>query len=384
MLVLLACTGKDPAAEETPPAPRLVPAPDVLTQEEGSYTLDESSGITGMDDEAALLRAALSSTGLPLEGADIVLATDDELAPGAYELDIDDGVRIVGGDAAGVFWGTQTLRQLLPPETLGASTDVAPVLPRVHIEDAPRFAWRGYMLDVARHFFTKEEVERQIDLMALHKLSVLHMHLTDDQGWRIEIEGWPELTEIGGATEVGGGEGGWYTAEDWAEIVAYGAARHITVVPEIDFPGHSNAAVASVAALNESGEPADVYTGEGVISTPLWLEGPDTWDFVADVWTAMAEMTPTDEVHIGGDEAVDIDAVSYADFLLDLQDHVESQGKGLIGWDEVATAGLTPPYTAQYWWDDGNAQMAWKAGAGVIISPAEHCYLDMEIGRAHV
>ncbi len=197
-------------------------------------------------------------------GCTIALGINDTLAPEEYRLCVStDGVEITGGSATGVFWGAQTLRQLLGPEAFRRAriAQEPPQLPMLQIEDAPRFAWRGFMLDVARHFMPKDAVLRYIDLLAAHKLNVLHLHLTDDQGWRIEIKRYPRLTEVGAwrvRTKVGMASsplwderphGGYYTQDDIREIVAYATERHITIVPEIDIPGHSQAAIAAYPEL---------------------------------------------------------------------------------------------------------------------------------------
>ena len=390
-LALLGCT--DPGGKGAPDAavPGLVPLPAVVEDGEGTYVLDAATTIAAEGDAApvaALLAEALrAGTGLPFpvepgSAGGIVLLIDPSVEGGdeGYVLDVAaDGVTLAAAAPAGLFYGAQTLRQLLAPASFGpaANGDADWSVPVAHIEDAPRFVWRGFMLDVARHFFTVDEVKRQIDLMSAHKLNRLHLHLTDDQGWRIEIAAWPRLTEIGGATEVGGGEGGYYTQADYAEIVAYAEARYVTVVPEIDFPGHANAALSAYAELNESGEPADVYTGAGVISTPLWLEGPATYGFVADVWREVAAITPGPWVHVGGDEAVGVDDDAYAAFLLFLQETVGAEGKILLGWDEIGGVPLDPPFYAQHWFSASQARTAAEDGALLIASPAAHAYLDM-------
>jgi len=400
LLLLAACKGgddKNPTDDSDSaaslPAPRLVPQPVSITQEEGSFTLTDAARIAwegdGAEDVATLLAEELrASTGLPLmltesaEEGDIALTLDPDagLASEGYTLVSDEaGVQITAADTAGLLNGTQTLRQLLPPEALSATvTDADWVLPAVTIDDAPRFAWRGLMLDVARHFFTVAEVERQIDVMAQHKLNRLHVHLTDDQGWRIEIRSWPLLTEIGGASEVGGGEGGWYSQDDWAELVAYGARRGVTVLPEIDLPGHANAACSAYAELNPDGEAAEPYTGVYVISTGIWLDGPDTAGFVEDVWDEVSAMSPSSWAHVGADEAVTIDDDDYAAFIPWLQGVLSDDGKTLVGWDEIGALSLETPFAAQRWWSLDDAVAAAEQGGGVISSPAGHTYLDMK------
>lgn len=387
--LLLACT--EPKSDDLP-APLLVPAPVRMEDGYGSYTLDSDTVIHTTSDgssAANLLAEGLrAATGLPL---DVALDSDDEggirleIDPAqpaeGYTLDVfESSVVVAASDAAGLYYGTQTFRQLLPAEAWSSTRAEERVwrVPVVSIEDSPRFAWRGAMIDVARHFFGVEEMKRQIDLLAMHKLNRLHLHLTDDQGWRIEIRSWPLLTEVGGSTEVGGGPGGYYTQDDYVALVDYAAERHVTVVPEIDFPGHSNAALASYAALNESGEPADAYTGEGVISTPLWLDGPATAGFVADVLREVAALTPGAWLHVGGDEAVGIADEDYRTFVTEMQGVVTAEGKTLVGWDEIGPAPLEPPFLAQHWFDEGNARDAVAQGGQLVASPAEHAYLDME------
>jgi len=359
----------------------------------GSYTLDVDTVLTTSaagEAVADLLAEALRpATGLPLvvvvadtpadDGISLVLDPAADLAAEGYTLEVTEvGATLTAADTAGLFYAAQTFRQLLP----AASFDPDRVertwrVPVLTIEDAPRFAWRGAMIDVARHFFEVEELERQIDLLALHKLNRLHLHLTDDQGWRIEITAWPELTEVGGRTEVGGGAGGWYTQDEYASLVDYAAARQVTVVPEIDFPGHANAALSAYEELNEDGVAADPYTGTGVISTPLWLDGPDTLGFVQDVWAEVAALTPGEWIHVGGDEAIGTPAADYATFVEALRQIADDEGKTLIGWDEIGPVPLDPPYVAQYWFDADNTLEATANGAQIIASPAAHAYLDM-------
>src|SRR5262249_8704198 len=175
-------------------------------------------------------------------------------------------------------------------------------VPAVHILDRPRYPWRGAMLDVARHFFGVEDVKRYIDLLALNKMNRLHLHLADDQGWRIEITKRPELTATGGSTQVGGGPGGFYTQAQFAEIVSYAADRFITIVPESDMPGHTNAALASVAELNCSGQSPQPFTGTDVGFSSLCVEKESTYRFIDDIVSEIAGMTPGPYFHVGGDE----------------------------------------------------------------------------------
>jgi hexosaminidase len=212
-------------------------------------------------------------------------------------------VRVEAGTGAGLFHGVETLRQLLPAKVESASVRPGPwTVPGVRVADRPRFAWRGAHLDVSRHFFSVDEVKRYIDLISQYKVNVLHLHLSDDQGWRIVIDSWPDLTAIGGSTEVGGGAGGFYTKRDYREIVRYAADRYLTVVPEIDTPGHTNAALASYAELNCSGVAPPLYTGTDVGFSSLCVNKEITYQFLDDVVRELAELTPGSYLHLGGDE----------------------------------------------------------------------------------
>lgn len=241
------------------------------------------------------------------------------------------------------------------------------------------------MLDVARHFFTVAEVQRVIDLAALYKLNVLHLHLTDDQGWRIAVDGWPDLTEIGGRTAVGGAPGGFYTKDDYAEIVAYAAERFVTVVPEIDVPGHTNAALASYAELNCDGLARRPFTGVEVGFSSLCLDKPVTQQFLEDVFGAVAALTPGAYVHMGGDEAHTLTADEYAPFVERVLKTVAATGKVPVGWQEIGTARLVPGAVVQYWNTGAGPAQAVAAvhgGATVILSPADRVYLDMKYDAA--
>lgn len=291
-----------------------------------------------------------------------------------YELEVTaDGVRVRAGEPAGGFRAVQTLAQLLPPSG-------PPWLPGGRIVDQPRFAWRGAMLDVARHFFGVDEVKHYVDLIARYKINVLHLHLTDDQGWRFEVRAWPRLTEIGGAGEVGGGAGGYYTQDDYAEIVAYAAARFITVVPEIDMPGHTNAALASYAELNCDDRARRPYTGTSVGFSALCVDKDVTYHFVDDVIGELAALTPGPYIHIGGDEVQTLAGADYARFVERAREIVESHGKQLIGWQEVAEAQLAASSLVQQWNPHAGTEQAKRAiaqGAKLVLSPADRIYLDM-------
>jgi hexosaminidase len=287
-----------------------------------------------------------------------------------------DGVLVEAPAPAGLFYAVQTLRQLL------AFSAAGPVLPAGEIVDYPRFAWRGAMLDVARHFFGVEDVKRYIDLLALYKLNRLHLHLSDDQGWRIEIQSWPDLTRIGGSTAVNGEGGGFYTQAQYAELVAYAAARYITIVPEIDLPGHTNAALAAYAELNCDGAAQPLYTGITVGFSSLCIDKEITYEFLDDVLRELAELTPGPYIHIGGDEAMATPPDAYRRFMERVQPIVQKYGKRVIGWEELGQARLLPDTLVQQWNADPSRMVhtleAVAQGAKVIVSPASRTYLDMK------
>jgi hexosaminidase len=254
------------------------------------------------------------------------------------------------------------------------------------------------MLDPARHFYTVTEVKQFIDTMAYFKLNVLHLHLTDDQGWRIEIKSWPNLTEIGGSTAVGGGSGGYYTQQDYQEIVRYAHERYITIIPEIDMPGHVNAALASYTELNDdcddddntntSATTAPLYTGTEVGFSTLCIHKEITYQFIDDVIREVAAITPGPYIHVGGDESKqtsDKDSSDlFAYFMGRVLTIVEKHGKRLVAWDEVAKTdiindnGSNTNTVIQYWNSESNLQMAIEKGAMVIMSPSSKSYLDMK------
>ncbi|MEX2235828.1 MAG: beta-N-acetylhexosaminidase [Cyclobacteriaceae bacterium] len=326
---------------------------------------------------------------LTLEGG------DEELRAEGYELSIEeDGIKIKASSPTGLFWGVQTLRQLLP-EDIEKSSSVQNGVWEIatgSIRDYPEYSWRGSMLDVARHFFTVEEVKHYIDLITFYKMNTLHLHLSDDQGWRIEIKSWPNLTKIGGLSEVGGTEGGFYTQEQYAEIVEYAASRFITIIPEIDMPGHINAALVSYKELNpgpsinrEPGstrntgpKPGVVHTGIEVGFSTLDIKKEITFKFVNDVLRELAMMTPGPYLHIGGDEAAVTKKPDYIAFVNKFKEIVKANGKKMIGWEEIAQADIDSTVTVQHWDNEGYALMAAEKGAKLIFSPAKKVYLDMQ------
>ncbi len=299
------------------------------------------------------------------------------LEPGAplgdegYRLTIRDGQATIEADTdAGRFYAEQTL------ERLGTERDA-------EIADRPRYAWRGFMLDVSRHFFGVDDVKRVIDHLAAYKLNRLHLHLSDDQGWRLVIDSWPRLAEHGGQTAVGGGSGGFFTKDDYAAIVDYAAERHIVVVPEIDMPGHTQAAIASYPELAPEGASHELYTQTGVGSSSLDCHSATTYRWVEDVLGEIAEMTPGPYLHIGGDEAHSTSREDYLAFMERVRPIVAGLGKRLVGWEEIATAPLDDNAIVQYWRTGPSEsveliQEGAAAGAQVILSPGKHVYLDQK------
>jgi hexosaminidase len=380
----------------------LIPAPASVSAGSGAFTITTSTRIIvpPTDPRAQVLGQYLSDfIGLaaaeeplkvePLAGTapdgsiQLSLGAVASIGDEGYELTVaPERVTILANAPAGLFYGIQTFRQLLPPfvEHGAVRPDKArPVTaPSVKIVDHPRFAWRGAMLDVSRHFFTVDEVKRYIDLLALHKINRLHLHLSDDQGWRIEIKSRPRLTEIGSRSEVGGGSGGFYTQEQYADLVAYAADRFVTIVPEIDMPSHINAALASYPELNCDGKPRPYYMGIEVGFSNFCVESDATYAFIDDVVREISAMTPGAWFHVGGDEVKTLTPEQYVTFIERVQKIVQAHGKQMIGWDETARARLLPTSIVQYWRPDEPPGPAVQNGAKVILSSADRVYVDMK------
>ncbi len=302
-------------------------------------------------------------------------------SPESYQLYIKkDSILLNAQTAAGAFRGVQTLRQLIPETSNDTLTDQPIwVIPSGKIIDAPKYGYRSSMLDVARHFFTVEEVKKYIDALAYYKFNTLHLHLSDDQGWRIEIKSWPKLTEVGGASEVGGGEGGFYTQEQYKDIVAYAADRHITIVPEIDMPGHTNAASLSYPFLHYAGaETPRIRTDMKVGYSSFDAQKDTVYSFLDDVIGEIASMTPGPYFHIGGDESHVTKKSDYILFVEKVEKIVQKHGKRMIGWNEIAQAEISSHSIAQLWNEPENALKAAENGSKIIFSPAKKAYLDMQ------
>ncbi len=412
-------------AQAAPVTP-IIPAPANAESRPGTFQLSASSRIITERELkataellASRLRAAtgcplrIKSSGTAASTNDITLTTggaDPSLGAEGYSLSVTPGgVTVRATTATGIFYGSQSLLQLFPPEIFSTKSQEMPwTIPAVEISDAPRFAWRGFMLDVSRHFFTPTEVKQVLDLMALYKLNTFHWHLVDDQGWRIQIKKYPRLTEVGAwregigfglepqsATAYGkdGRYGGFYTQRDIREIVAYAAQRHITVVPEIEMPGHSSAALTAYPQFACPGVKVSIPTSGGIY-TGVYCAGNDaTFTFLDHILSEVAPLFPGKFLHIGGDEVVKSNWMSCAlcqqrmkteglksehelqsYFIRRVETLVNAHGKRLIGWSEIREGGLAPQ-AALMDWIGGGAESA-GSGHDVVMTPTRYCYFD--------
>lgn len=377
----------------------VVPVPVSEVADGSTFTLPSSATLTSDDANvggylAGILRASTGyalpfSVGASSPGTIALSLTGApaSVGPEGYQLRISaSSVLIQGNTAAGLFHGVQTFLQLLPPQVMSAAVvaSVAWSATGGTIVDYPRFAYRGAMLDVARHFFTIAQVEHYIDELALYKVDYLHLHLSDDQGWRIAINSWPNLATYGGSTEVGGGTGGYYTQSDYTAIVNYAASRYMTVVPEIDMPGHTNAALASYASLNCNGVAPKLYTGTNVGFSSLCVSLPLTYTFIDDVVGEIAALTPGPYFDIGGDEASSTSQADYVSFINQVQQIVAAHGKTVLGWHNIGAATLLPSTIAQFWdttTSDATLAAAAANGTKIVMSPANRAYLDQKYNK---
>lgn len=348
-----------------------------------------------------------------------VFVLDKELPAEAYRLIVDaDKALVEASSLNGVIYAIQTIKQLLPVQIYGKELAAEQdwTIPCVKINDAPRFGYRGMMLDVARHFFTVDQVKKCLDLMEIHKLNTFHWHLTDDQGWRIEIKKYPRLTQIGSVrkeTLIGHyrdnkgydgtpyGEGMWYTQDQIREVVAYAASKGITVIPEIDLPGHMVGALSAYPELGCTGGPYEVRTKWGIADEALCAGKETTYEFLENVLSEVCDLFPGEYVHIGGDECrkgcwekcphcqAKIRELGYKDddrhtaeqYLQSyvtrrMENFLNSKGKRLIGWEEILEGNLTPSATVMSWRGKKAEIEAVRKGHDVIMAPKTHCYLD--------
>ncbi len=398
----------------------IIPAPAQIRLLQGRFRLGPSTAIhladpglePVVDREVQRLRA---STGLELpvrlnEPADIVIASDASIPPEGYRLAVSpDAVRMRAADAAGLFYAFQSIRQLLPPEVEyeHIRSDVDWSLPAVEIADHPRFAYRGLMLDVSRHFYEVDFVKRFIDLMSRYKFNRFHWHLTDDHGWRIEIPAYPRLTEVGAwrsetmvgnnlKTYAGDGipHGGFYTQDEIREVLDYAAQRFVTAIPEIEMPGHSTAALAAYPEFGCHSGPYEVPTGWG-IKSDIYCPSEATFGFLEDVLTDVMQLFPSEYIHIGADEVPKdqwrdnslaqevIAREGLADedelqswFIRRIEAFLNANGRRLIGWDEILEGGLAPNATVMSWRDMTGGIEAARQGHDVIMTPKDYVYFD--------
>ena len=403
-LILLAACAPQPRTAPTPAVPpfehSVIPRPSAI-ELDGSqfFAIDSFTAIAvaqnadpATDSVAAYLAKLLAP---PVRNPVRKIANGDSIPANTIRLAIDPGtsslgaegydlrvttsiVTISAGTAAGLFHGVQTFRQLLPaavehPAAFNRKLKV----PAGHIADSPRFEWRGMMLDVSRHFLGPKDVRHFIDLLALYKFNRLHLHLSDDQGWRIEIKSRPSLALIGGSSQVGGAAGGFYTQDEYSDIVAYAASQFITIVPEIDMPGHTNAALASIPELNCDKVPPPLYTGTRVGFSALCVDSAAIYPILEDVVREISSLTPGSYFHIGGDEVMRLPHDKYLRFVERMQGIVNANGKRMIGWGEISPAQLSPTTIVQNWKKDSSFVHSARGGR-VILSPGAKIYLDQQ------
>ena len=390
--------------------PDLVIATDAASKDTGKFLAERLRPATGYSIKAKVRKGPDQT----FRGSVIILTTENaktNLGAEGYELSVTPGVVTISAPTqAGLFYGAQTLLQLLPPEIFSAQAmkDFNWEIPCVKISDAPRFAWRGLMVDVSRHFYTKQEVEKILDVMALHKLNTFHWHLVDDHGWRIEIKKYPKLTSVGAwrpsvgfglptnsttAYRKDGRYGGFYTQKDIREVVAYAQKRHITVVPEIEMPGHSMAALSAYPEFGSGPGPFQIPLTAGVQRGIFSPAKPEAFEFFQNVLTEVFGLFPGKYLHIGGDEVpkgswlndpacqalMEREGLKTKEelqswFTRRMGKFINSRGKTLIGWSEIRQGGLAQNAVVMDW--IGGGREAASEGHDVVMSPTTHCYFD--------
>ncbi len=356
----------------------LVPVPQSMQAHAGELRL---SGAVKLDIDGnapnarRTLEEALAGWGITPDdaattGIRLQVVDDAALGEEGYRLVVADSIELSAQTDVGLLYGVQSLRQLLP-----AQLQPEYRLPHLTVVDAPAYHWRGLSLDVARSFLSVEYLERTIDRMAFFKLNRLHLHLTDDQGWRIEIKRYPKLTEIGGASAVEGGRSGFYTQEELKHLVAYAQARGITIVPEVDLPGHTQAALASYNELAcDDVTNLAPYSGLEVGFSVLCLDKPDVvYPFVRHVLEEVLAIFPSQEIHVGGDE---IKHPLYADFISRAAAMVDEMGRTAIFWEEGSVGEMKPNVLLQFWNDGYDIAAAVEKGHPLVLSPCSYFYID--------
>jgi hexosaminidase len=344
----------------------------------GQYLADRLKPATGFEiGVIPTVKPKKSNIYLTITGADSKLGEEGYVLTISKKL-----IKLSAGSPAGLFRGIQTIMQIFPAAIELKTKQTGPwKIATGIITDHPDFSYRGAMLDVSRHFFDVNDIKRFIDLISYYKLNALHLHLSDDQGWRIEIKSWPNLTAHGGSTQVGGGRGGYYTQDQYSEIVKYAQDRYITIIPEIDMPGHTNAALASYAELNCDGKATELYTGTKVGFSTLCTTKEIVYKFINDVVKELSALTPGPYFHIGGDESHSTKREDYIPFVNRVQEIVAANGKQVIGWDDISISTLKPNSVAQHWSNVKNADAAVKQGAKIIMSPSKKAYFDMQYDK---
>lgn len=412
----------------------LIPEPVRLTQNAGGFELNKKTMIVTSEDELTFQPASIFAekvrflTGSTLsirrsaKGKNIFFqinkAMDKEIGEEGYTLKVKpSGIEVSANTPAGIFYGMQSLLQLISLNCTAEEKQQAVSIPSVSIVDYPRFGWRGLMLDVSRHFFDKTFIKKYIDQMAEYKYNVFHWHLTDDPGWRVEIKQYPKLTEVGAwrvprtgifysmpapAADEKPSYGGFYTQEDIREIVSYAAARFITIVPEIDIPGHSRSLIAAYPQASCNGKPITVYAGEapGPDKNVLCAGNESNFEMLSNILDEIVSLFPGKYIHIGGDEVnrefwkncqkcqkimadngLKDEGGLQGYFIKRVEKIVESKGKRLIGWDEILEGGLAPNATVMSWRGMDGGIKAAAEGHEVVMSPTDFCYLDYMQGE---
>jgi hexosaminidase len=419
-LMLSSCT--DPVIEEIHSDITVIPAPQELTIFTGVFEMTAATSILAdheLAEEAEQLRAyLLPATGYPFpvnkrriwKGNAIALKLTDnmpDLGEEGYELEITGRkVKITAGSPTGIIWGIQTLRQLLPVEILREAVvdDVNWAIPKVHIIDKPRFTWRGLMIDYSRTFWNISHTKKYIDALSYYKMNKLHMHLTDDQGWRIEILKYPALTEIASKFDTVYHElperEGYYAQEDIRELIKYAEARNVELIPEIEMPGHTTEVFAAFPELSCSGDTLSIhpfFKGPGIHQEIFCAGKEESFKFLKDVLSEVSDLFPSKYIHIGGDEApkamwqvcpdcqniIREKGLKNEDelqswFIKQIEEYIDSKGKKLIGWDEIIEGGLGKTATMMFWrgWMEEAPVIAINQGNDVIMTPTSHCYFD--------
>ncbi len=375
----------------------IIPLPQKITDKPGYFQINSQTKIfipqedNCLYNEAFFLQKLLSNAGynIPVTrvkpGRNYIQLSikrqyDAQLGTEGYILSISpEKIEISANTPDGIFYAIQTLRQIMPPQVEKQNPEpITLKIPAGEIKDWPLYEYRSMMLDVARHFFPPQDIKTLIDELSLFKINHLHLHLADDQGWRIEIKAFPELTQTGGKTQVGGGKGGYYTQEEFRDIVKYAAERHIEIVPEIDMPGHTNAALASYAFLNCDGKKRQLYTGTRVGFSSLCTTKDSVYWFVDKVIGEIAALYPGKYFHTGADESHSTPHEEYLRFIDSVQRIIAKHGKVMIGWDEIAQTKLLPTTIVQFWSYPEHVKMAQDQGNKFIFSFAPYCYMDMK------